>query len=97
METKWLPCSVSPGQFPNEYAVSGMQYNGKGFSLFAPQETVVPPPSGEGEGLLKVEVVDQRDELVLVRLPAEPFENGQHVTIAAKMLQSTPSFQKART
>ncbi len=94
METKWLPCSVSPGQFPTEYAVSGMQYNGKGFSLFAPQETVVPPPSGEGEGLVQVEVVDRRGELALVRLPAQSFENGQHVTVSGKTLQAAPTFQK---
>ncbi len=94
METKWLPCSVSPGQFPNEYAVSGTQFNGTGFSLFAPLETVVAPPSGEGEALLKAEVVDRRGDLALVRLPAQTFENGQHVTVHVNTLQATPALRK---
>ena len=94
METKWLPCSVSYGQFPNEYAVAGTQYNEKGFSLFAPKETVSAPNSGEGEGLIEVEVVDRRGELALVRLPAQTFENGQHVTVNATTLQSSPTLQK---
>ncbi len=69
-------------------------HNGKGFSLFGDLQTVVPPACGEGEGLIKVEVVDQRDELVLVRLPAQTFENGQHVKVNANTLQSTPPFHK---
>jgi hypothetical protein len=97
METRWLPCSVSPGQFPNEYAVSGMQYNGKGFSLFAPREMVSAPPSGEGEGLMQVEVVDRRNDLALVRLPAQSFENGQHITVDANTLRSAPGLQKVGT
>jgi hypothetical protein len=97
METKWLLCSVSPGQFPNEYAVSGTQYNGKGFSLFAPRETVSAPSSGEGDGFMKVDVVDSQGELVLVRLPAQTFENGQHITVSARMLQSAPTLQKVGT
>jgi hypothetical protein len=87
MEMKQLPCSVSPGQFPSEYAVAGVQYNGKPFSLFAPRESVFPPSSGEGEGLLQVEVIDRRGDLVLVRLPAQTFENGQFITVHAKDLR----------
>jgi hypothetical protein len=94
METMWLPCLVSPGQFPNEYAVSGTQHNGKGFSLFAPREAVVAPAAGEGEGLLRVEVADRRGDLALVRLPAQTFENGQHVTVDARTLQPAPPPQR---
>jgi hypothetical protein len=94
MDTKWLSCSVSPGQFPGEYAVAGVQHNGKPFSLFAPQEAVSAPPSGEGTGLMHVEVVDRRGDLVLVRLPAQTFENGQYITVNAKALQPTPTPQQ---
>ncbi len=89
METKWLPCSVSPGQFPSEYAVSGTQYNGKGFSLFAPREMVrsVAPAA---DGWVQVQVVDRKGDLALVRLPAESFENGQYVTVQTSLLQTTP-------
>jgi hypothetical protein len=92
METKWLPVSVSPGQFPNEYAVSGTQHGGKGFSLFAPNEKVAAPASGEGEGLMQVEVIDRRGDLALVRLPAESFETAsRHVTVDARTLQTAPT------
>ncbi len=94
MDTNWLSCSVSPGQFPSEYAIAGVQHNGKPFSLFAPQETVSAPSSGEGLGLMRVEVVERRGDLVLVRLPAETFENGQYITVNAKALQPTPTPQQ---
>ena len=42
-------------------------------------------------------LVPLEDELALVRLPAQTFENGQHVTISAKLLQSAPPFQKVGT
>ena len=89
METKWLPCSVSPGQFPNEYAISGTQHNGKGFSLFAPASAVYQIPDRE-EGFLQIRVVDRKNDLVLIRLPAQTFENGQHITVQAALLQTTP-------
>lgn len=91
MEKKWLVCSVSPGQFPTEYAVSGTQYNGKPFSLFAPAETVNAPESGvEGPGLVQVQVVDRKGALVLVRLPAQTFENGHYVTVTEAELNAEP-------
>jgi hypothetical protein len=88
MEQMWLACSVSSGQFPSEYAVSGIQHNGKSFSLFAPRETVSAPLAGEGPGLMHVEVVDRKGDLVLVRLPAQTFENGQYVTVNAAELRA---------
>lgn len=91
MEEKWLTCSVSPGQFPTEYAVAGEQHDGKPFSLFAPREAVRPPEKGdEGPGLLRVNVVERKGDLALVRLPAQTFENGRHVTVKAAELQAGP-------
>ena len=95
MDMKWLPVSVSPGQFSNEYAVLGTRHNGKGFSLFAHEDKVVAPASGEGEGFMQVEVIDRLDDLALVRLPGESFETAsRHVTVDAKTLQATPTLQK---
>src|SRR5262249_30515164 len=94
METKWLAAMVSPGQFPTEYAVSGVQHNGKVFSLFAPREAVAAPPSGEGPGWLRVEVAASVGDLVLVRLPAETFENGHYVTVHARELQDAAAAQR---
>jgi hypothetical protein len=89
METQWLPCSVSRGQFPSEYAVAGTQFNGKGFSLFAPRE-VVQSVTPAGDGWMQVDVVDRKGDLALIRLPAQTFENGQYITVQAGLLQTTP-------
>ena len=92
MNRKWLTCSISPGQFPTEYAVAGTQHNGVPFSLFAPKEAVSAPPGGvEGSGFVRVEVVDRRDGLALVRLPAQTFENGYHVTVSEAELSAEPT------
>jgi hypothetical protein len=92
MEMKWLMCSISPGQFPTEYAVSGTQYNGAPFSLFASGESVVPPVGAiEGLGAVRVQVIDRRDGLALVRLPAQTFENGHHVTVSESELSTEPA------
>lgn len=90
METTWVPCSVSLGQFPNEYAVSGTQYNGKTFSLFAPRDAVHLATPDAVDGFLQVQVVDRKNDLVLIRLPAQTFENGQYVTVQAGQLVSAP-------
>ena len=90
---QWLTCSIGPGQFPTEYAVSGVQQNGKAFSLFAPRDSV--SPLSDEKGLVRVDVVDKRGDLVLVRLPAQTFENGQHVTVKASDLQAAPPAAKA--
>ncbi len=83
----WLVSTIGPGQFPTEYAVGGMQYNNKPFSLFAPADAVQAPSGGEGPGLVSVEVIDRKGDLVLVRLPAQTLENGQYVTVKASDLR----------
>jgi hypothetical protein len=94
MSTKWLSCSISPGQFPTEYAVAGTQHNGEGFSLFAPREFIVPPKEQEGLGLVRVDVIDQKGDLVLIRLPAQTFENGQYVTVKVSDLHDPLAVQR---
>lgn len=37
MENGLFQCEISPGQFTGEYAVSGVMFDGEGFSLFATQ------------------------------------------------------------
>jgi hypothetical protein len=87
----WLASAVSPGQFPTEFAVGGTQHNGKPFSLFAPAEAVQAPPDGEGRGLVRVELIERKGDLALVRLPAPTLENGQYVTVQASELQPAPA------
>ncbi len=92
---QWLVSTVSPGQFPTEYAVGGTQHNGKPFSLFAPAEAVQALSSGEGQGLMRVELIERKGELALIRLPAQTLENGQYVTVKATDLQAAPAPEKA--
>jgi hypothetical protein len=96
VERKWLACSISPGQFPTEFAVAGTQHNGVPFSLFAPAEVLVAPSgTAEGAGFVRVAVVDRRNGLALVRLPAQTFENGHHVTVRETELSAEPSARAA--
>ena len=36
----WLSCTITPGEFSEEFAVTGRQSNGTLFSLFAPESDV---------------------------------------------------------
>ena len=91
MET-WLRCTISEGQFSDEYAVSGRTADGTGFSLFAPEEAVdfeeSPVGSRSVEGWLRVDVWEQKGELCLVRLPRQALENGQYLTVKRDQLQA---------
>lgn len=88
MET-CLRCSVSPGQFTGEYAVSASQSNGELFSLFVDEE-LVDTESREhpGEGWLRVAILESRGNDVLIMLPAPSLEGGQFVTVPSNQLSS---------
>ncbi|MBF0568170.1 MAG: hypothetical protein HQK95_04815 [Nitrospirae bacterium] len=65
----WLKCSdISEGMFPNEYAVESITADNAEFSLFA-HKTLV----NEKEKLLKVTILDCRDDVCLVILPNEAY------------------------
>ena len=87
----WLSVAASPGQFPGEFAVGGLQYNNKPFSLFAPAEAVAIPPGSEGHGRLLVDLVEKKGDLALIRLPAQTLENGQYITVKTSELQPATS------
>ena len=80
-----LRCQVSLGMFSGEFAVRGKAANGVEFSLFVAEDFVEPGmPVTEGksvDGWLRVEVLAREGALMLVRLPAETFENGRTVTV----------------
>jgi hypothetical protein len=88
----WLSCTITPGQFSSEYAVSGQHSDGTGFSLFVPHEYVEcdPAPTAQQpvQGWLRVEVWDQKGNLVVVRLPRSTLENGQFVTVTTSQLRA---------
>ncbi len=89
----WLRCTISPGQFSSEYAVSARDSAGKGFSLFVPKEYVRPDPTAEGSGLMQVDVWERRGDDVLVKLPAPLLARGsQFVTVpSSQLLPASPS------
>ena len=91
MKTRLL-CRVSKGQFSGEVAVQGKLFNSEEFSLFAPIEFV--EYSSEltehsyVDGSISVDVLDNKDDLVLVSLPQPAFENGQTITVKKEQLSS---------
>jgi hypothetical protein len=92
----WLNCTISSGQFSDEFAVSGRDFQGNGFSFFAPANCVRPnsaPPEGaEAPARVLVVILGQRDDLTLVQLPATTFDNGATVTVREDQL----AYQAAR-
>jgi hypothetical protein len=89
----YLSCDVGNGQLGGEWAVRGRVYAGGEFSLFAPSEFVeteeCPPVDGWGRGWLRVEVLDEDDRRVLVKLPRQAFENGQTITVGRKQIRNS--------
>lgn len=83
--TAWLKCTVSLGQFPQEYSVQGKHFNGTPFWLFAPVDDV----KVEGEvtrgtwidGWVRVATGSQKGDRVLVSLPQPALENGRIVSV----------------
>jgi hypothetical protein len=91
----WLRCIASKGQFSSELAISIKDFRGEEFSLFAERESVEPegdPDIRPVPALLRVRLLDQEGELVLIRLPAETFNNGYTVTV--KQDQLAEHFQR---
>lgn len=76
-KTGWLKCIVTDGQFQSEKAVRGEDHAGRGFSFFADKKCV--SPSGDS---VKVIILAEESERVLVKLPGQTFENGQTITVA---------------
>src|SRR5690606_23693400 len=87
---KLLSCTASVGQFHDEFAIKGTDFNGEAFSLFLNDEflsNATEVRAGNTDrGLVRVEVLDQKGELVLIRLPGRTFGNGSTVTVRASDL-----------
>ncbi len=85
----WLRCMASKGQFSNEFAISAKDYRGEEFSLFVSRELVEPegdPNISRVPALMRVRALDRAGDLVLIRLPAETFNNGYTVTVKQDQL-----------
>jgi hypothetical protein len=78
----WLKCKVSKGMLPGEYVVMTSTSDGRSFSLFAPEKAV-----RVEDGLVRVDVLQRREEAALVWLPADPLElNSRTVTVPTRDL-----------
>jgi hypothetical protein len=94
----WLRCKVGGGQFSGEFAVTGEDFRGEQFSLFAPEEFVEldgDPSFGEVNGLIRVSIMAEERDLVLVGLPRPALINSQSVTVRKSALSRRPARQEA--
>lgn len=84
-EKIWLECIVSPGQYSDEYTISGKLFDGISFSLFAEKADVevhgIPTKDHSTRGWIRVIPGTSKDGLLLVRLPTPTFEHGQIITV----------------
>lgn len=82
---KLLLCKVSPGQFSNEYAVEGTLSNGSGFSMFTHADSLTlnekPTRDKPVEGWMKIDILEEKGDIVLVSLPQTTLENGRFITV----------------
>jgi hypothetical protein len=95
----WIRCSISLGQFGDEYGVDGHEHDDTPFSLFAPRDTVkfevAPTRENSVPGVVLVEVIERKGNLVLVRLPRSTFQAGYFVTVKSDQLEAQSPPQKA--
>ena len=90
-ETTWLKCKVTVGLFGNEYTVLSSTSEGQVFSFYAPLNFLQlpkggPAPSTEADGLIKVTLLDARDDIRLVALPVKPLDAPQVVRVRKNQL-----------
>jgi hypothetical protein len=87
----FVRCKVYPGQFSDEFAVSGEQADGIRYSLFVPIQYVKPDQAPTRErsvdGWLQVSIWESSGDTVVVKLPRESFESGRFVTVRMDQLQ----------
>jgi hypothetical protein len=94
----WLKCNASVGQFRDELAIRGRDYEESEFSMFAPKRFIryqrEPHGSDEVRAQVKIAVLAERDGLFLVSLPAQTFDNGSTITVRADQLEESMSHQE---
>ncbi len=77
-QTITIPCSVSPGMFPNEYAVEIELDSHKKLSLFVQESDLEKIDLQKGIALLRVKLPGNQanGKTVLLYLPTESLETG---------------------
>lgn len=77
-----VPCTISNGMFPNEYAVEIKLSSSEALSLFAEKSDLESIDLGSGTAYLKVKLLgeqDKRGKEMLMYLPKESLETGSHL------------------
>jgi hypothetical protein len=93
-ELYWLKCEATPGQFSDELAISSHDFRGEKFSLFVPlpqvkiDEDVFARAHRDSDAMIRVEILDRKDSLVLIKLPCRAFGNGSTLTVNIAQLVS---------
>ncbi len=97
MSTAELRWQLYPGQFSSEFAVVVESFNGRVFSLFASREDVrnerEPSQDDPTDGWLKVKILEEEGNNILVQLPQSTIENGSYLSVRRDQLR--PSHEAA--
>jgi len=95
----WLECKASEGQFQDEFAVHGKDFQGEEFSFFARRDLVnckgEISQTNEVDALLEVTIIDQDNDLALVLLPGHTFGNGSTITVSMDDLKERKECESA--
>jgi len=83
--TKFLRGKVSKGMFPDELVLLLADHDGGPQALIVQSELV--KQSGE-DGLVEVQIVDQREGLALIRLPGELVTAGHVISVKESQLEA---------
>jgi hypothetical protein len=75
-----LICNVSEGLFPEERAVSFHTSDGSKVELFVTERRIT-------EDKLEVTILDEKNDLVLIKLPAEPLNDSSVVTVRNEIIK----------
>ncbi|MBW4618197.1 MAG: hypothetical protein KME17_02270 [Cyanosarcina radialis HA8281-LM2] len=78
--TALVPCIISPGMFPDEYAVEIELTSGKVLSLFAESSDLESIDLEHNKAYLKVKLPGEQEtgKEILMYLPKESLETGNH-------------------
>ena len=79
--TVLVPCSISAGMFPDEYAVEIELSSGTNLSLFAEKSDLEDIDLEHGTARLKVKLASNQPDAgneILMYLPKESLETGNH-------------------
>ena len=84
----WLQCVVSPGQILGRIRGQGQDFHWRSVSFCDKGRNRSPEAIHritKGMLQIRIEIVDQKGDLLLVRLPRRTLENGQHITVRGSL------------